>query len=147
MKRFASLSFGLCSALVFAGCPGSLSNPDDFVDGGTIPKTAETVLAESCGVVGCHDDSPDPEAGLDLLSPNVENRVVNVSATGEGCESDILVVAGDADGSYLLDKVLDIGICGVQMPVLDALSETDTDILRQWINDMGGSDGGTPDGG
>ena len=148
MKRFASLTFGLCSILVFAGCAGSLSNPEDFIDGGTSPKSAEMVLADSCGTVGCHDDSPQPEAGLDLLSPNVESRVVGVNATGVGCESEILVVAGGPDGSYLLDKVLNTpGICGLSMPVVGTLSASEIEILRQWIIDLGGSGGGTPDGG
>ena len=57
MKRLASLTLGLCSALLFSGCAGNLSNPEDFMDAGTVPKSAEMVLAESCGTTGCHDDS------------------------------------------------------------------------------------------
>jgi hypothetical protein len=148
MKRFASLAYGLCSALVFTGCAGDLSNPEDFIDGGTVLKSAEAILAASCGTTGCHDDAPQPQAGLDLLSPNVESRVVDINATGLGCTSDTLVVAGDPDGSYLLDKVLDtIGICGLPMPVLGSLSASEVDILRQWIIDLGASNGGAPDGG
>ena len=131
--------------MVFAGCPGSLSNPEDFMDGGT---SAAMLLADGCGTDGCHDDSLDPEAGLDLLSPNVESRVVNVNAMGEGCENDILVVAGEPDRSYLLDKVLDApGICDFAMPIADTLSASEIEILREWIIDLGGSGAGTPDGG
>ncbi|MBW2223052.1 MAG: hypothetical protein JRF54_02335, partial [Deltaproteobacteria bacterium] len=90
MNRFTSLTCGVLSALVIAGCPGSLSNPDDFIDGGSIDKDAETILAESCGTTGCHDASPQAQAGLDLISPNVESRVVDINAIGLGCESDVL---------------------------------------------------------
>lgn len=148
MKRFGSYTYGLLSALVIAGCPASLSNPDDFIDGGSIEKDAETILAESCGTTGCHDASPQAQAGLDLISPNVESRVVDVNAIGLGCESAILVVAGDPDGSYLLDKVLNLPtICGLQMPLVGSLTPDEIQILRQWIIDLGGSGGGAPDGG
>ena len=147
MKRLASLTFGLCSALAFTGCAGNLSNPEDFMDGGTAPKSAETVLVESCGTLACHDQERDPHF-LDLRSPNIETRVVGVNAVGAGCTSDILVVAGDPDSSYLLDKVLNaFGICGLQMPVGDNLSDSEVELLRQWIIDLGASSASAPDGG
>lgn len=149
MKRFALFTLGVCPALLLVGCAASLSNPEDFVDGGTAPKSAEMILADSCGISGCHDDTPEAQAGLDLISPGVASRVVAVNAIGLGCEADILVVAGDPDSSYLLDKVLPaIGICGLQMPTVGTLSADEVETLRQWIIDLGGeSDGGTPDGG
>jgi len=147
MKRFASLFTGLCGAVSLAGCPGAL-NPDDFIDAGLVQKDAETVLAESCGTMGCHDATAQAQAGLDLISPDVESRVVGVNAIGLGCESAILVVAGDPEGSYLLDKVLHVpGICGLQMPFVGSISESDAEVLRAWIIDLGGSGEGTPDGG
>ncbi len=133
---------------MLAGCPAGLSNPEDFVDGGSTEKDAETILAESCGTTNCHDASPQAQAGLDLVSPNVESRVVEVNAVGAGCENAILVVAGDPDGSYLMDKILVTpGICGPQMPLEGSLSANEIEILQQWIIDLGGSGGGTPDGG
>jgi len=148
MKCFASLTCAVLFVPLVWGCPGGLSNPEDFIGGGATPKDAETVLAQSCGTMGCHDDSPQAQAGLDLLSPNVDTRLVDVYATGEGCESDIFVVAGDPDGSFLLDKVLNTpGICGLPMPVVGTLAVSDVETLRQWIIDLDSSDAGTPDGG
>jgi len=148
MKGLASFALGVCSALALAGCPGSLSNPEDFIDGGLQQRDAATILAETCGTAGCHDASPQAQAGLDLVSANVESRVVDVNAVGIGCESDILVVAGDPDASYLLDKVLGMpGICGLPMPFVGVIAESDVQVLRQWIIDLGGSAGGTQDGG
>ena len=148
MKRFALLTLGVWSALVLAGCAASLSNPEDFIDGGSA-GSAEMILADSCGISGCHDSSPQAQAGLDLISPGVAGRVVDVNAVGLGCETDILVVAGDPDASYLLDKVLNMpGICGLEMPTVGVLSADEVETLRQWIIDLGGgADGGTPDGG
>jgi len=147
MKRFALFTLGVCSAVVFVGCAGDLSNPGDFTGDGTGPKSAEMVLAESCGIATCHD-SITKTADLDLLSPNVEDRVVDKNAIGLGCESSILVEAGDPDSSYLLDKVLgSVGICESQMPLLDTLPDSDIDILRDWISGLGGSGVGIPDGG
>lgn len=148
MRRFVSFALGLGSALVLGACPGSLSNPEDFGDGGVSIEDAETILAESCGTTGCHDSSAQAQAGLDLLSPNVESRVVDVNAIGIGCSDEILVVAGDPDASYLLDKILNTpGICGLPMPILGSLSSEEIDTIREWIIDLGGSVEATPDGG
>ncbi len=148
MKRVALLAFAV-GALPIAGCPGSLANPDAFGDGGGIPtKSAEEVFAESCGTTGCHDDSSQAQAGLDLISPGVADRVVDVNAIGLGCTEDILVVAGDPNTSYLLEKVLNTpGICGLQMPIIGTLSADDVEVLRQWIVDLGSSDAAALDGG
>jgi hypothetical protein len=147
--RFISTTLGLCAAAVLlTACPGSLSNPDGFGDGGVVVKDAETILAQSCGTTGCHDDTAQAQAGLDLISPNVESRVVDVNATGIGCTSRIMVIAGDPDSSYLMDKVRATpGICGLQMPVVGNLPADEIEVLRQWIVDLGGSSGAMLDGG
>ncbi|MGB5267768.1 MAG: hypothetical protein WBN30_14330 [Polyangiales bacterium] len=147
MKRLASVVFVLVAALWGAGCVGSLADPDAFIDGGTITKDAQTVFDESCATAGCHDDLT-TAANLNLKSAGVESRVLNVNATGIGCEARILVVAGDPSGSYLFDKILGtIGICGSRMPLLSILPESDVEVIREWIIDLGGSGQGMPDGG
>ena len=148
MHRLIKLAVGVCAAFVLSACPGSLSNPNDFGDGGMELKDAETILAESCGTTGCHDDTAQAQAGLDLLSPNVESRVVDVNSTVAACASRILVVAGAPDSSYLIDKVLNVpGICGLQMPVIGTLPADEIEVLRQWIIDLGAASGSTLDGG
>ena len=147
MRRFASVGCGLGTIWMLGGCPGTLSNPDDFIDGGTEPRSAQDVLGDSCATVGCHDDVS-MAGDLDLLSPGVESRVVDVASKAIGCETNILVVAGDPDNSYLMDKIAGaFGICGSQMPLLDTLPPEDVELLRQWIIDLGDSGSGTPDGG
>ena len=146
MHRFILTMLGLCAALVLTGCAGNLSDPAAFADGGVELKDAETILAESCGTTGCHDDSPQAQQGLDLLSPGVENRVVDVNAVATGCTDRILVIAGDPDNSYLISKLGAVEICGTQMPLLQSLPQDEIDTLRQWVIDLGDSSG-TPDGG
>jgi len=147
MKRLASVLFVLAAASGGAGCVGSLSDPDAFLDGGTIPKDAQTVFDESCATAGCHDDIT-TAANLNLLSPGVESRVSNVNASGVGCEARILVVPGDPSGSYLFDKILGtIGICGSQMPLLSILPDSDVEVIREWIIELGSSGQATLDGG
>ena len=131
------------------GCPGDLADPRAFLDAGVELKDAETILADSCGKSDCHDDSA-PAADLDLLSFGVEDRVVDVMAIGAGCTNRVLVVAGDPDSSYLMDKILDIpGICFSPMPVpgTGELSAEEIEVLRQWIIDLGESFGASTDGG
>lgn len=131
---------GLLSVFV-GGCAGNLDDPDLYRSGPDPEvQDAETILAESCGTTGCHDDSSQAQAGLDLVSPGVEGRVVGVSALGIGCTDRALVVAGNPENSYLLEKVLNIpGICGLQMPIVGMLEPEEVEVLRQWIIDLGGS--------
>jgi hypothetical protein len=131
---------GLGLTLALGACAGELEDADAFLGEPPAGKDAETILAESCGTTGCHDDSSQAQAGLDLVSPGVEARVVDINAIAIGCTDRTLVVAGDPDNSYLLEKVLNIpGICGLQMPIVGALDSDEVDVLRQWIVDLGGS--------
>ena len=43
MKRFALFTLGVCSALVLAGCAGSLSNPEDFTGEGLAVKEVSII--------------------------------------------------------------------------------------------------------
>lgn len=148
MQRFVFWWVGLCLASCLGGCPGALSNPEAFGDGGIQIKDAETIFGQTCGTSGCHDDSLQAQAGLDLLSPDLAARVVDVNAIGIGCGNEILVVPGDPDSSYLFQKILNTpGICGLPMPVVGALDSTEAETIRQWIIDLGGSGAGTADGG
>jgi hypothetical protein len=142
MHRFNLTISGLGLMAVLAGCPGTLSDPGAFADAGSEIKDAETILAESCGTTGCHDSSNQAQAGLDLISPGVESRVVDVNASTPPCTDRILVVAGDPDQSYLLDKVINaLGICGTKMPIVGDLEQEEIDVIEQWIIDLGGSSG------
>ena len=54
----------------------------------------------------------------------------------------------DPSGSYLLDKILGtIGVCGSRMPLLSILPDSDVEVIRDWIIELGGSSQGILDGG
>ncbi len=148
MKRLALLGF--CMALG-TGCAGNLDNPEAFSGfegfggtggtGGTggsgfVGPTIEEVMEESCGNVGCHSAQA-PAGGLDLVSPNLEGRLVDVVSTNPSCSDQLLVIPGDPDESYLLKKVNDTpDICGLAMPPGISLSVDDTAAIERWILDL-----------
>ena len=146
------LALSILSSLLLVGCPGGLNNPEDFIGGagGSPSPTAEVVFQASCGNAVCHD-ADQPAADLDLVSPNIASRTVDVNSTDPNCASETIVIAGDPDESYMMKKILnEPGICGGQMPIGTILDAEDTDVIRQWIIDLGGVPGiinEGPDGG
>ncbi len=144
MGRIAWLALGFL--LVIPGCPGSLKDPDRFDDPGPgglcnldVPSD---ILAQKCAGSLCHEGD-EPAAKLDLVKAGVEARVVGVSA--DECSGRTLVVAGDADGSYLLEKVAsEDPECGDPMPLGAPLKGNEIECIRQWIDGLsGGGAGGT----
>ena len=107
------------------------------------------ILAPTCGASGCHSGTT-PAADLDLVSPDLEARIVGGAAVM--CYGEVIVRAGDPDGSYLIHKLTDSApTCGDPMPArAPQLAESKIACLRQWIASLGpgpGFDGGVPDGG
>jgi hypothetical protein len=88
-----------------------------------------TILAQRCGT--CHGERA-PTKGLDLISPGVGKRLVNVRST---CMSlPYLPGTGDAATSYLIEK-LDgpVAGCGGQMPFgAPPLSPEERSCLVDW---------------
>jgi hypothetical protein len=85
-----------------------------------------------CGDAGCHSASGLPP---DLVSPNVEMRLLNVQST---CQGRPYIGATD---SFLLEKIEDMSpACGSQMPFLATqnLSAADRQCIADWIDDVGG---------
>src|SRR5258708_3400167 len=109
-----------------------------------------TVFAPSCGAAGCHGAQV-PALGLDLVSPNLEDRIINAGANG--CGDKVLVVAGDPARSYLLQKLTDVTPpCGDRMPLGSThMSTAQIDCLTQWVANLKapptGPDAAAPDGG
>jgi hypothetical protein len=86
-----------------------------------------------CASSGCH-----VPGGIvpDLVSPNVEMRLVNVSAS-QSCKARPYVSAGD---SVLADK-LEKGTpapCGFKMPLGAAISDADLACVMDWIAEVSG---------
>lgn len=145
-RRLAALALLAVAGLELTACPGTIEDPERFIGGATgstEPCTEPSgIFAESCTLMGCHTTSV-PAVGLDLQSPNFEQRLVGVPAMGGGT----LVVPGDSASSVLYTKVTDRPPFGFQMPSgLPALTQAQMDCIRDWIDGLaaGGAGGDSP---
>jgi hypothetical protein len=144
----ALLGMGLITAMV--GCPGSLDNKADFLDGGHSSASGSTgtgsvdpcgdvptdILAAKCGGNGCHG-TKNPQNGLDLESPDVASRVVGVAA--KLCPGTLAKPSAPGD-SIIYTKLLSTNACGAQMPLArPPLSQKEIDCVKTWIGNQGSS--------
>ena len=97
-----------------------------------IDTIQKTVLVPRCATAGCHGTNR-PLSPLDLESPGVEARLVNVA--GSDCSTETLVVPGKPDASFLVHKLADAKpSCGARMPRgEDPLAAGDIACIEQWI--------------
>lgn len=113
-RPLALASIAAVSALAFAslaGCPGTLSLEEKQHLAYDCPDVPSVILARRCASAGCHDATT-RMAGLDLASPNVEQRLLGVPSNGGGA----LVDLHDPESSVLLLKLTDRPPFGARMP-------------------------------
>jgi hypothetical protein len=142
---------GLALLSLCLGCPGSI-DPSEFLDGsdsGSDSGTQDggcdapgTVFTPVCGA--CHHAQPGQLGALDLTSPGLNSRLVNVGSAGCGA-GQILVVPGRPDTSYLYLKVTSPSPpCGARMPQGSTLDAAQIQCIASWITALGsGADGGS----
>lgn len=137
-SRFAQMvlpTFALAAAssFLFLGCPGELENPERFLDGGipqTCPDIPSELFVKSCAGSICHEGA-NPAAGLDLIAPNVESRLVD--KPGRDCPG-LLVDPVLPEASLLYLKLLPSPGCGSPMPVgKPMLNGFEVECVREWI--------------
>jgi hypothetical protein len=123
-----------------SACPGSLDDPARFLDGGSASCAVDVevdILAARCGGTGCHEGEQS-QRGLDLVSPGVTGRLIDVEA--EGCVDEILVRSDDPGSSLLIDKLRASPRCGSAMPIGAQLSSAEIECVEQWVEEIvGGS--------
>ena len=145
-------------SLFLWGCPGDLTCPNGSTDldscFGTVavPPCDEEIdvprdiFGQACGSSSCHEGADPDGAGLDLVSPGAFDRMVNQPAVHENCTDRTLVVRGEPDESFLLQKILgQQGVCGDPMPQIGALTGQQIACVRRWI--LSNSLGLAPDAG
>jgi hypothetical protein len=125
-------------ALSTAACPGKLQDPSRFT--AACPDVPTQILAVRCAGGGCHATAPFA-AGLDLVSPNVAARLVNVAASGG---PGLLVDPMNPDGSVLVRKLTSTPPFGAQQPPGAPLDPATVDCIRTWVRSLVPTDGGTP---
>ena len=114
----------------------SISTP--VVVGPTLNEIQINILTPSCATVGCHTGPAGGllPTGLDLSNADASfANLVNIASTQAAGQT--LVVPGDPDMSYLVDKIEGMAAVGTVMPpppraTLDAASIA---VIRQWITD------------
>ena len=99
----------------------------------TYANIRERVFMASCAFGSCHDDTA-PQGGLNLVTDPAA-ALVGVMATGAGAMDRTLVIAGNPDDSYIVEKVESMAPqAGVRMPPgAQVLEQNKIDALRAWI--------------
>jgi hypothetical protein len=98
----------------------------------TFTDIQQDVFQVSCAYSTCHGDS-DGVGSLSLEADGTYAALVGVASTV--VEGAILVVPGDADGSYLIAKMEEAdSIEGLPMPPAGPLDQDVIDTVRAWID-------------
>lgn len=127
-------ALAIAAALVAAGCAGELEDPERFAD--CAPGYVEQLFQTACGGA-CHAGD-EPAAGLDLVSPGVEDRLIDVVSTTETCGGRPLVASDGMapEDHLLLDKLAETPSCGGRMPFGgELLPSRDVECVRRWVDE------------
>lgn len=138
-------------ALGLAACPGRLENPEDFVgstrDSGAqactlgVNAVENQIIRPRCATAGCHDRGQ-RAGGLDLESPDITSRVLNVRAAT--CNGQVLVTSGG--GGFFIEKLDRAPRCGDRMPLGSMpLASSELTCVRQWLASLRTDAGAPPD--
>lgn len=130
------LSLGLLAS-VGSGCGGGggPSGPKGGDGGAGDSCDVPALFARSCGSAACHNEADkNPAAGLDLISPGFEERLVLVNA--KDC-SGFYADPSDPTESLLYTKVAGTSECGAPMPLgADPLTPAEVLCIRDWISGL-----------
>jgi hypothetical protein len=123
-----------CSSV---GCPGELENPERFAN---LPACrggidVERLFRERCSDAACHGACPSLDHGLDLLSPNLADRVVGVPS--RVCDGLLLVDPDVPENSFLFGKLISPPAgCGNRMPLTGSLTTTELSCIQSYIEHL-----------
>jgi hypothetical protein len=126
---------GLPDASIACRIPDDLALTGEDADGGVDPKCVDiprTIFAENCIGGFCHNARARPSGNLDLMSPCVADRLLDVRST---CDSLLLVDREHAARSFLLDKLQNMKPrCGASMPDGWWLPPDQVACVTAWVN-------------
>jgi hypothetical protein len=113
------------------GCKGGTEvTPTEFESEPERDCDIPELFVQRCNGEICHGSGASSAAGLDLISPAVEDRVSG--ATGTTCNG-LLADLSNPRASLLYTKVTE-PVCGVRMPIgSDALDEHELTCMEHWI--------------
>jgi hypothetical protein len=94
------------------------------------------IFTPTCSLAGCHSGPPGPNLpeGMDLSDVDASfSSLINISSFQE--PAILRVAVGDADNSYLIDKLEGTSIQGARMPRGGPfLDQATIDVVRLWID-------------
>lgn len=142
---------GSAGLLCTSGCVGSIDNADQF---GPAPECrinldVEDMFRQRCGTGTCHgNETADPAAGLDLVSPDPGPRIVGTMSTE--CDGRMRINPARPDDSFLLEKLTGPREgCGDRMPLVGFLDQAEIACVRDWVREQArlaqSRDAGVPD--
>lgn len=137
------------------GCAGDLDNPERFnflldsstkadadVVDTTPPECMTSLFSASCGVgTSCHAPNG-TQSQVDLVSPGVADRLLDVKSKTNVCSGYVLVTT-DGTASLLLQKLMGgMPPCGVAMPLGPPLTAEQLSCVSGWVNKVSKAGGG-----
>lgn len=101
----------------------------------SLASIQNNIFTPTCSIVGCHSGPPGPNlpAGMDLSTADASfSSLINISSIE--VPTILRVAVGDADNSYLIQKLEGTAAVGARMPLGGPfLDQADIDVLRLWI--------------
>lgn len=108
--------------LLLAGCGGPVGDTD-------FTSVRDEILLPSCGFGSCHGGG---EGYLTLNEEGAHGALVGVESVGKA--GAVLVIPGDPDNSYLIQKLEGAaGISGDRMPPSGGIDAERIERVRGWI--------------
>lgn len=135
----APLALLLLAAVAGACSNSSPSSPSPAPGGGgggapTFQQVSSQILTPAC--TSCHtDDGRSPAGGLNLKAAAAWANLVNAASSEKA--GAVRVIPGDADNSYLVQKLIGAaGIVGLRMPRNGPpyLTDAQVQFVKDWIN-------------
>ena len=123
----------LLLAMAIGACSKSPTAPTPASTAPTLSAIQTQIFDAEC--TSCHTDvGRTPSSGLNLKAGSSFRALANVPSVGKAGAT--LVVPGNANGSYLIQKLEgDAGIVGLRMPRTGPpfLTEAQVKMIRDWI--------------
>lgn len=125
------LAFGVVAAATLPSAGGCKGREDQLRN-----CDVQALFQSSCDGSQCHG-SDTPRAGLDLVSPGVDQRLFHVAGSND-CDNRKLVFPGHPEDSLLYIKITEKKpFCGKRMPIGQELSDSEIACVRQYIDTAG----------
>ncbi len=133
-RRIMKASLIILSAILFAACSKSTSNPISSSNV-SFKNDVQPIFTANCALSGCHATASPSAGNQNLSTGQAFNNIVNVASYE--IPTYLRVKPSNSDSSYLYMKITGAsGISGARMPYGKApLSSTDIQTIKDWIDE------------